>query len=271
MTNHLLLLLQFSLLLPFCVHNMRVCFFCLFVVIAFVPATACASVDSDGDGFFDAEELRIGTDANLVDTDGDGFDDYTEVSLGFSPLKKNRKMSNMDSDADGLRDDVEYKIGTQLTQADSDNDGFSDGIEIRNGFDPLRTDPMAKVDKKLVVDRTVQQMTVYIGSVPVYLFPVSTGVRGAETPKGSFSIFQKIPVMRYVGPGYDLPGVKWNLHFKKNYFIHTAYWHDNFGQQPMSHGCINMREKDARVVYDLFGIGSQLEVIGDTPIIVAKK
>jgi hypothetical protein len=42
-----------------------------------------------------------------------------------------------DSDADGLTDDMETRIGTDPMNADSDGDGFSDGVEIRNGHNPL--------------------------------------------------------------------------------------------------------------------------------------
>ncbi|OQX62000.1 MAG: hypothetical protein B5M51_06740, partial [Anaerolinea sp. 4484_236] len=30
--------------------------------------------------------------------------------------------------------------------------------------------------------------------------------------------------------------------------IHGTYWHNNFGY-PMSHGCINMRNQDAKWLY----------------------
>ena len=45
--------------------------------------------------------------------------------------------SNLDSDADGLLDDFEVKLGTDPFAADSDRDGLTDGQEI-----DLRTDPL---------------------------------------------------------------------------------------------------------------------------------
>jgi hypothetical protein len=32
-------------------------------------------------------------------------------------------------------------------------------------------------------------------------------------------------------------------------FIHTAYWHDAFGNT-VSHGCVNVSPKDARFLFD---------------------
>jgi hypothetical protein len=44
------------------------------------------SIDSDGDGLPDHEELRIGTDPFSADTDGDGYLDGDEVANGYDPL-----------------------------------------------------------------------------------------------------------------------------------------------------------------------------------------
>jgi|GEM_PF-4282264 len=43
----------------------------------------------------------------------------------------------LDSDGDGLPDDVERRHGTDPFAADTDGDGFSDGEEVRNGYNPL--------------------------------------------------------------------------------------------------------------------------------------
>lgn len=42
-----------------------------------------------------------------------------------------------DTDNDGLPDEIEKSIGTDLQNKDTDNDGFLDGEEIKNGFNPL--------------------------------------------------------------------------------------------------------------------------------------
>lgn len=43
----------------------------------------------------------------------------------------------IDSDQDGLPDEIEKRIGTDPFNADSDNDGFNDGQELKNNFNPL--------------------------------------------------------------------------------------------------------------------------------------
>jgi YD repeat-containing protein len=49
-------------------------------------ASGDSSLDSDGDGLTDAQELLIGTDPFNPDTDGDGYPDGLEVALGSDPL-----------------------------------------------------------------------------------------------------------------------------------------------------------------------------------------
>ena len=46
------------------------------------------SVDSDGDGLTDFDELDLGTNPNLKDTDSDGVDDAQEISDSTDPLDK---------------------------------------------------------------------------------------------------------------------------------------------------------------------------------------
>jgi YD repeat-containing protein len=51
-----------------------------------VVGASAASVDSDGDGLSDLQEIMIGTDPFNPDTDGDGFSDGVEVATGSDPL-----------------------------------------------------------------------------------------------------------------------------------------------------------------------------------------
>lgn len=92
-----------------------------------------SSIDSDGDGLSDYDEINIyGTNPNLIDTDFDGLTDYEEVmTYKTDPLKA-------DTDGDGLTDYEEVKIyGTDPLNPDTDGDGYSDGEEVKAGYNPL--------------------------------------------------------------------------------------------------------------------------------------
>lgn len=58
-------------------------------------------------------------------------------------------LSKIDSDADGLTDDEESIIGTDLNRADTDNDGYLDLAEVKSGYDPLV--PGAKLSGSSVI------------------------------------------------------------------------------------------------------------------------
>lgn len=172
-----------------------------------------------------------------------------------------------DSDSDGLFDAVERQLGTDVNNPDTDGDGYKDGEEIENGYSPLHQKPdRSLITRVLEVNLDRQEIYYIAKGVKVKTFPVSTGIAPQwRTPTGQFRIMSKIPVARYIGPGYDLPNVKWSLEFKNRYFIHGAYWHNRFGQ-PMSHGCINLSEADAEKVYKFLQTGDSVSIYGKTPV-----
>jgi lipoprotein-anchoring transpeptidase ErfK/SrfK len=50
------------------------------------------------------------------------------------------------------------------------------------------------------------------------------------------------------------------MHFTTRYYrywIHGAYWHDNFGQ-PMSHGCVNVDYENMEPLYDWSQVGTKV-------------
>jgi hypothetical protein len=81
-------------------------------VVSWLP-TGDLSVDTDGDGLSDGEELSLGTDPTDADTDGDALNDGQEINAhGTDPL-------DADMDEDGLSDGQEVNIyGTNPKEAD---------------------------------------------------------------------------------------------------------------------------------------------------------
>ena len=84
------------------------------------------------------------------------------------------------------------------------------------------------------------------------------------TPTGDFEILAKVPIKNYGGSGFNFsyPDTKWNLHFTTRYwryYIHGAYWHDNFGQ-PMSHGCVNVSYENMEPLYWWAEVGTKVKI-----------
>lgn len=120
--------------------------------------------------------------------------------------------------------------------------------------------------KYIKVDVSEQRLTAYSDGIPVNTFLVSTGVYGWDTPLGSFAVTDKIPLMDYAwyyGPdnplNYRIPNVQYNLRFKPHYYIHSAYWHNNFGHR-MSHGCVNTSIPDAEWIFNWADVGTAVEI-----------
>ncbi|NLZ74308.1 hypothetical protein GX917_00120 [Candidatus Falkowbacteria bacterium] len=69
---------------------------------------------------------------SMIDSDGDGLTDEEEILLGTN-------INVIDTDGDGLSDYEEVKIyKTNPLSADTDGDGYLDGEEVKNGYDPNR-------------------------------------------------------------------------------------------------------------------------------------
>jgi hypothetical protein len=95
---------------------------------------------------------------------------------------------------------------------------------------------------------------------PVYATLVSPGRGGtpvanrptietASTPLGSFSIVLKIVTATMEAPSeFVHSDVPWVQNFTGPYSLHTAYWHDDWGD-PVSAGCVNLAPADARWLF----------------------
>lgn len=224
---------------------------CLISLIISTPVSA--GVDTDVDGLTDDTEISLyATDPALSDTDADGFSDATEIKHGYSPRFLDKKMTEVDSDEDYLPDSWEIALGTGIKDPDSDGDKYLDGTEVRAGFDPLNSDKLAKLEKIITINLSSQSLSYSFGGKNLETFPISSGLPATPTPKGEFSVITKRALVNYRGTNYNYPNTKWNLRFAWgkgfSYYIHGAYWHNNFGK-PMSHGCINVSYANMERLY----------------------
>ncbi|MBN1665551.1 MAG: L,D-transpeptidase [Anaerolineales bacterium] len=131
-------------------------------------------------------------------------------------------------------------------------------------FSPIASDVPA-AEKRIEVSIPAQTMTAYEADRIVFHTKVSTGMPDfdvpdgeipTDTPGGRFYISNKMP-SRHMGDGeitsdpnaYELLGVPWCCFFvSTGVAFHGTYWHNNFGR-PMSHGCVNMLNEDAKWLY----------------------
>jgi lipoprotein-anchoring transpeptidase ErfK/SrfK len=121
-------------------------------------------------------------------------------------------------------------------------------------FTPLSTG-VTPARKRMDVNLTTQTLTCFENDNQVFLTQVSSGQLGMVTPAGQFNILDKLPARnmsthsRLADDVIPLVGVPWCSFFtEQGHAFHGTYWHDNFGN-PMSHGCVNMRNEDAKWLF----------------------
>jgi len=191
---------------------------------------------------------------------------FFTVILGLFLVLPAHAFEIPDTDGDGLNDVLEAQIGTYAVNPDSDGDGFKDGEEVASGYNPLKGKGDRQVKRRVEVNLSQQKMDYFFNDVKIGSFPISTGRLNAPTPVGEFKILKKVPVKTYPTiTGGSYPNTKWNLMFKPSYYIHSAYWHNDFGIRPRSGGCINLRLSDAQLMYKYLDVGDLVKVYGKTP------
>ena len=117
----------------------------------------------------------------------------------------------------------------------------------------------ARGQKWIEIDLSSQTLVAHQGDSVVLRTKVSTGLRNTPTPVGRYSVRVKIRRQTMTGPGYSLPNVQWVMYFYRDYAIHGTYWHNRFGR-PMSHGCVNARNSDARFLYNWASRGTPVNI-----------
>ncbi|MBI2476833.1 L,D-transpeptidase family protein, partial [Candidatus Uhrbacteria bacterium] len=183
-----------------------------------VPSSAYASTFPYGVSVFSVSDTLYGTTPN-----GNGGPHVRLFSIDSTPN------TQWFSDDERVRDRI---IATAVAP---------------NHIVTVRTEPLLipRLDKHIVVDLSTQHLYAYDQGVSLIDFLISSGKKPFVTPKGTFSVTRKLPWHDYVWTygandprNYELRDVEFNLEFKKHFYIHYAYWHNNFGR-PMSHGCVN--------------------------------
>ncbi|MDO8658411.1 MAG: L,D-transpeptidase [Candidatus Levybacteria bacterium] len=107
-------------------------------------------------------------------------------------------------------------------------------------------------EKHVYINLETQTLYAYQGKTQVMKTLISSG-RWGRTPVGNFNVWTKLRSTRMSGGAgadyYNLPNVPYVMYFYRDFGLHGAYWHNNFGYT-MSHGCVNMRIVDARDIYN---------------------
>ena len=111
--------------------------------------------------------------------------------------------------------------------------------------------PPAQVGSQILIniDKTHQQMTVFVDGIEKYSWPVSTGRYGYSTPSGTFTPTSMNEV--WYSKQWDNSPMPHSIFFMKDgHAIHGSHEVKNLGR-PVSHGCVRISPENAAILYDL--------------------
>lgn len=170
----------------------------------------------------------------------------------------------LDSDKDGLSDQLELQFKTDKNNPDTDGDGFKDAVEIDWGYNPLASST-DKLAQRIEVDLKKQKIYYFVGSIKWKEFKVSTGKASMPTPKGDYKIQNK--VKKAWSKTYGLWMPYWLGLNKAGIGIHELpIWPSGYREGenhlgiPVSHGCIRLGLKDAPYLFDRLAVGTIIKI-----------
>ncbi len=99
------------------------------------------------------------------------------------------------------------------------------------------------------IDKSAQMMTVTQDGARLYTWPVSTGLRGYDTPGGSYKPF-RMEKDHFSREWDDAPMPHSIFFTTRGHAIHGTTQARAIGR-PASHGCVRLEQENARVLFDL--------------------
>lgn len=169
----------------------------------------------------------------------------------------------IDTDGDGLTDDMELKFGTDINNPDSDGDGFKDLRELDWAYNPLASSSN-KLAQRIEIDLKKQRLLYFVNDILWREFKVSTGKASMPTPKGEFTIKNKVKKAWSKTYGLWMPywmGVTGAIGIHELPIWPNGYREgENHLGVPVSHGCIRLGTKEAPYLFERLSPGVKVKI-----------
>jgi len=98
------------------------------------------------------------------------------------------------------------------------------------------------------IDKSRQTMNVYKGDQLIYSWLCSTGKAGYVTPYGDFKPYYTVRM--HYSKQWDNSPMPYSVFFHHGFAIHGTNYVRSLGRRA-SHGCVRLRERNARKIYNL--------------------
>ena len=140
-------------------------------------------------------------------------------------------------------------------------------IALSAVFSLLAFTSSANADILVSINKSAQQMIVAVDGQGRYVWPVSTGAPGYDTPSGEFKPF-RMEADHFSREWDDAPMPNSIFFTREGHAIHGSDHLKAIGT-PASHGCVRLEPKNAAILFDLVkreGINhTRVVLIGKTP------
>ena len=126
---------------------------------------------------------------------------------------------------------------------------------------------LSRLEDLVNIDKSTQEMTVFVDGIEQYSWKVSTGRPEYATPSGTYTP-TSMNEMWYSKQWDNSPMPHAIFFMKDGHAIHGTHEVKNLGK-PASHGCVRLAPENATILYDLVkenGLqNTQVVLSGETP------
>ncbi|PKL57500.1 MAG: hypothetical protein CVV34_07170, partial [Methanomicrobiales archaeon HGW-Methanomicrobiales-5] len=174
------------------------------------------------------------------------------------------KLIDSDLDQDGLSDAWEIKFRTDSRNPDTDGDGYKDGEEVDRGFNPAEGGDV-RLNISLRVNLQGQTLDYLLNGYVWKSFSISSGKASMPTPKGEFTIANKIEKAWSRAYGLWMPywmgisGTRAGFHELPIWPNGYREGEDHLGKA-VSHGCVRLGVGAAEYVYERIQVGDRVVI-----------
>ena len=122
---------------------------------------------------------------------------------------------------------------------------------------------LARANIVVTIDKTTQQMSVAVDGAPRYVWPVSTGRAGYDTPNGTFKVNRMDA--DHLSQEWDNAPMPHTMFFDmRGHAIHGFFDVKHLGL-PVSHGCVRLAPDHAATLFQLI----KAEGMANTAVVVS--
>jgi lipoprotein-anchoring transpeptidase ErfK/SrfK len=185
---------------------------------------------------------QTGPDSNSTATPGAP----TQSGLTSGPVSSNPAIPN-----------------TKINPPDAKAESEPEGAQPESNPGPKKAGSAVLIS----IDKTKQEMTVFLDGIEKYHWPVSTGRAGYSTPSGTYTATSMNEI--WYSKQWDNSPMPHSIFFMKDgHAVHGSYEVKNLGK-PVSHGCVRISPENATTLYALVkenGLeNTQVALTGVTP------